>query len=70
MTNEYILTPHLYPCLSQQRLEGGMFNQQQAACVIAYAAIFDPASYHIAQRRLATEQVRVTAVLSERVFCV
>jgi hypothetical protein len=44
-----------------QRLEGGLFNLQQTAGVLAYAAIFDAQhdSYAAARRCLAAEQVRV-----------
>jgi hypothetical protein len=44
-----------------QRLEGGLFNLQQTAGVLAYAAIFDAQhdAYGAAQRCLAAEQVRV-----------
>jgi hypothetical protein len=44
-----------------QRLEGGLFNLQQTAGVLAYAAIFDAQhdAYAAAQRCLAAEQVRV-----------
>lgn len=47
-----------------QRLEGGLYNLQQVASLIAYACIFDPDSYKKAALRLATENATVEDVLT------
>lgn len=47
-----------------QRLEGGLFNLQQTATIIAYAATNDPASYKHAELRLAQENASMEDVLT------